>query len=86
MGNLLLFLKLFPLLLAAIQAIEASAQVPKTGPAKLELLVATVRSGIKAADFAPNALSETQFLSWLQTITATIVTFYNVLGIFKKTS
>ena len=86
MDTLLLILKLFPLLLAAIQTIEASAPVPGAGAAKLQLLTTTVKSGFTAADFGTSMISQDQFLLWLQTITATIVTFYNILGIFKKSS
>jgi hypothetical protein len=31
-------------------------------------------------------ISQDQLLLWLQTITATIVTFYNILGIFKTST
>jgi hypothetical protein len=86
MDNLILLLKLFPLLLQAILAIEAAAPIAGAGAAKLELLTSTVRSGFTAADFGTNMISQNQFLAWLQAITASIVTFYNILGIFKTTT
>jgi hypothetical protein len=85
MNNLLLILQLFPFLLEAIKAIEAAAPVPDIGAAKFQLLKTTVQSGVTAGGLATAKISEDQFLLWLQAITATIVTFYNILGIFKTT-
>jgi hypothetical protein len=84
MENILLILKLFPLLIEAIQAIEASAPVPAVGAAKLDLLTGAVREGYKSAHFSTNMISQDQLIAWLQAITASIVTFYNIVGIFKK--
>jgi hypothetical protein len=86
MNTLLLILQLLPYLLEAIQAIETAAPVPDAGAAKFQLLKTSVQSGVTAGDLATAKISEDQFLLWLQTITATIVTFYNILGIFKTTA
>jgi hypothetical protein len=86
MNTLLLILQLFPLLLESIKAIEIAAPVPNAGAAKLQLLTTTVRSGISPADLATARLSQDQVLTWLQMITATIVTFYTLVGIFKQSA
>jgi hypothetical protein len=86
MNTLLLILQLFPLLLEAIKAIETAAPVADVGAAKFQLLTKTVQSGVSSADLATAKITQDQFLLWLQTITATIVTFYNILGIFQKSS
>jgi hypothetical protein len=85
MNILLLILKLFPMLIDAIQAIEASAPVAKVGPAKAALLTSVVASAYSSGKVDPKLISQNQLLELLQMIAAEIVSFYNLIGIFKTT-
>lgn len=85
MSIFLLILKLFPLIAATIQEIEATAPVPKTGPAKLQLLTKTVSAAYKADATSKNFISENTLLSIIDSIAADTVAFYNLVGIFKTT-
>jgi hypothetical protein len=85
MNILLLILKLFPMLIDAIQTIETSAPVAKVGPAKAALLQSVVASAYTAGKVDPKLISQDQLLALLQTIAAEIVSFYNLIGIFKTT-
>jgi hypothetical protein len=83
MNILLLILKLFPLLIEAIQTIETSAPVAKVGPAKAALLSNVVSAAYKAGGVNPKVISQDQLLSLLQAIMVEIVGFYNLIGVFK---
>jgi predicted TIM-barrel enzyme len=84
MNTLLLILKLFPVVLAAVQSIEAAAPVAKTGPQKLDLLM-----GIASAALATNpdpSLSQDKAASLIKTVVDRAVGFLNLVGIFKKSA
>ena len=86
MNTFLLIMQLFPLILAAIQQIEATAQVPKVGPAKLTLLTKTVSAAYHASTFEPAVISQDSLIALIESITADVVAFYNLVGIFKTTA
>jgi hypothetical protein len=85
--NILLFiLKLFPMLIEDIQMIETSAPVAKVGPAKAALLKSAVASAYAAGKVDPKLISQNELLELIQAIADEIVSFYNLIGIFKTSS
>ena len=86
MNVLLFILQLFPLLLTTIQQIEATVQVAKAGPAKLQLLTGVVKTAFKGDPTNPLPITQEQLLPVISTVASDIVTFYNATGIFKKSS
>ena len=85
MQILLLIMQLFPLMLEAIQKIEATAAIAKVGPAKLQLVrqVTAAAYGTTPQQFGSKLISQDQLLSIIEAITMSIVAFYNLVGIFK---
>ena len=86
MSVLLFILQLFPLVLAAIQQIEATAPVPKTGPEKLQLLSEVVTMVLQADPLPTTLISQQKLIAIVTAITNAAVTFYNLVGVFKKSS
>lgn len=85
MSVLILILKLYPLIMATIQEIETTAQVAKTGPAKLQLLTGVVQAALQA-DPVPALLAPEKLLAVIGAITSQTVAFYNLVGVFRKSS
>jgi hypothetical protein len=83
MQAFLLILQMFPTLLEAIVAIETTAATPKVGPAKLQLIKQVVSSASATEQFGSKMISQDQLLSMIEAITASIVVFYNLIGVFK---
>lgn len=84
MTILFAILKLFPVILAAIQAAEAAIPMPTAGKAKLDLIL-----GMVSDVYGANATLQKEMPSdpLVALITATIgrvVSVFNALGIFKK--
>jgi len=77
---------MFPTLLEAIVAIEATAATPKVGPAKLQLVKQVVSSASGNRQFSSKMITQDQLLSIIEGITASIVAFYNLIGVFKTSS
>ncbi len=86
MSILILILKLFPLLLATIQQIEALAPVPKAGPSKLKLVTDTISSALQVDSTDLGAVPQNKLLSTVEAVTSNVVSFCNQLGIFKKSA
>jgi hypothetical protein len=86
LNTILIILQLLPALLQAIVAIESTAPVPKVGPAKASLLAKVISTVPTEGTFGKHVISQDQLLSIIQAITISIVSFYNLVGIFKTTS
>ncbi len=86
MNVLLLILQLFPMIVATIQQIEATAPVPKAGAAKLSLVTKTVSAAYQAGTFDTAMISQSNLMALIESITTDIVAFYNLVGIFKKSA
>jgi hypothetical protein len=82
MNTLVLVLKLLPLILPAVQAIETALPIPAAGKAKLDLLLGVV-SDVSSVDTAvQNALPA----NLLTGLISRVVGVFNLLGVFKKSS
>ena len=86
MSILLLILKLFPILMAVMQTVETTAPLPRIGASKLSLVKSVVVSAFQAEVTDKSTISQDQLLTLIEAVTAQIVAFYNLVGIFKKSS
>ena len=73
MNNLLMALKLIPVLIEAIRSIEAAIPGSGQGKAKLDAVLNIIETVEKTATQLP-----------LQAIISTLVTLFNATGVFKK--
>ena len=91
MATLVLLLKLFPVILSTVQAVEAAIPLPTAGKAKLDLVLGTVSDVYLAGQqlSSPHAgqdISIDHLLALVAQTIGRIVTTLNALGIFKKSS
>ncbi len=82
----LLILQMFPTLLEAVMAIETTAATPKVGAAKLQLIKQVASAATGTQQFSSKVVTQDQLLSIIEAITASIVAFYNLIGVFKTSS
>lgn len=79
-----MILTLFPLVIQAVQAIEAAIPTGGNGQAKLELIKNTLQSAYDASTQAFGTFE--QIWPVLKNVVSGIVTAFNATGIFKKSS
>ncbi|MCU1258723.1 MAG: hypothetical protein JWO80_1608 [Bryobacterales bacterium] len=84
MATLVSLLSLLPVILAAVQAVEAALPLPGAGKAKLDLVLGTV-SDIYAADQQiQKQIPGDQLVSVVTSTVSHVVSCFNALGLFKK--
>ena len=86
MNTLLIILRIFPLVLAAVQAVEQAIPLPGQGNKKLELVLDVVKSGFDASADLARQFSWEKLLSVVVPMIARIVALYNALGLFQKSA
>ena len=86
MNLLLAILQIFPLVLAAVQAVEAAIPLPSQGKAKLDLVLDIVKSGFEASADLAKSFSWDKLLTLLVPMIAKIVALNNALGLFKTSA
>jgi hypothetical protein len=84
MNILLIILQIFPLVLAAVQAVEQAIPLPGQGNKKLELVLDVVKSGFDASADLAKQFSWQKLLTVVVPMIARIVDLHNALGLFQK--
>ncbi len=84
MNALLIILQIFPLVLAAVQAVEQAIPLPGQGNKKLELVLDVVKSGFDASADLTKQFSWQKLLTVVVPMVAKIVDLHNALGLFQK--
>lgn len=84
MAILQAFFKLFPAILATVQALEAAVPMPAAGKAKLDLVLGMVTDVYSADQTIQKQLPSDQMVSVVTSTVGRIVTALNALGIFQK--
>ena len=85
MNTLLIILKIFPVVLQAVKAVEDAIPLPGQGQKKLDLVLAILKQ-------AYDASTELQSFSWDKLVAvvvpmiANIVGLFNELGLFQKSA
>jgi hypothetical protein len=86
MNILLIILQIFPLVLAAVQAVEQAIPLPGQGNKKLELVLDVVKSGFDASADLAKQFSWQKLLTVVVPMIAKIVGLHNALGLFQKST
>ena len=86
MNTLLIILQLFPLVLAAVQAVEAAIPMPGEGKQKLDLVLDVVKSGFDASAGLAKQFSWEALVGVVVPMIAKIVALHNALGLFKTSA
>lgn len=84
MQTLSAWLKLFPALLAAVRGLEEAIPLPAAGKAKLDLLVAIIRTAYDAEEAIRKEIPWDRLVGIVTTAVKVIVEAFNALGIFSR--
>jgi hypothetical protein len=84
MATLLAVLKLFPVILAAIQALESAIPLPTAGKAKLDLVLGMVTDVYSADQSIQKQLPSDPLIALITATISRVVATLNALGIFNK--
>lgn len=85
MKKLTIILKLFPVILAAVKAIEEAIPLPGQGRKKLDLVLDVLRQAYQASDLT-RAFSWDTLIAVVVPMIAKIVDLHNELGLFTKSA
>ena len=84
MNTLLIILRIFPLVLAAVQAVEQAIPLPGQGKKKLDLVLDVIKSAYDAGNDLSASFSWEKLLTVVVPMIAKIVDLHNALGLFQK--
>ena len=84
MNTLLIILRIFPLVLAAVQAVEQAIPLPGQGKKKLDLVLDVLKSAYDAGTDLSTSFSWEKLLTVVVPMIAKIVDLHNALGLFQK--
>ena len=84
MNTLLIILRIFPLVLAAVQAVEQAIPLPGQGKKKLDLVLDVLKSAYDAGTDLSASFSWEKLLTVVVPMIAKIVDLHNALGLFQK--
>ena len=86
MNTLLIILRIFPLVLAAVQAVEQAIPLPGQGKKKLDLVLDVLKSAYDAGTDLSASFSWEKLLTVVVPMIAKIVDLHNALGLFQKSA
>jgi len=84
MKTLLAILKLFPVILEAVRAVEAAIPLPGQGTKKLDLILEVLKSAYDASSDLAKEFSWQKLVAVVVPMIARIVDLHNELGLFTK--
>ena len=84
MNTLFTIMKLLPLVLSAVKAIEEAIPLPNQGKKKLDLVLDVIQSAYDQSPDLTKSLSWPQLVSILTQMIGKIVGVHNELGLFDK--
>lgn len=86
MNTLLIVLKIFPLILASVQAVEQAVPLPGQGSKKLELVLGVLKTAYEVSADLAQQFSWDKLVSVVIPMIAMIVELHNALGLFQKSA
>jgi hypothetical protein len=86
MNTLLTILKIFPLVLTAVQAVEQAVPLPGQGNKKLELVLDVLKFAYDASADLAKQFSWDKLVAVVVPMIGKIVDLHNALGLFQKSS
>ncbi len=84
MKTLLAILKLLPVVLEAVRAVEAAIPLPGQGTKKLDLILEVLKSAYDASSDLAKEFSWQKLVAVVVPMIARIVDLHNELGLFTK--
>jgi len=84
MKTLLAILKLLPVVLEAVRAVESAIPLPGQGTKKLDLILEVLKSAYDASSALAKEFSWQKLVSIVVPMIARIVDLHNELGLFTK--
>jgi hypothetical protein len=86
MNTLFTALKLLPLLLAAVKAVEEAIPLPGQGKQKLDLVLDVIKSAYDASTDLASSFSWQKLVGLVVPMISQIVALHNALGLFQKSA
>jgi hypothetical protein len=86
MKTLFTALKLLPLVLAAVKAVEEAIPLPGQGKKKLDLVLDVIKSAYDASTDLAKEFSFEKLLTLVVPMINQIVALHNALGLFQKSA
>mgnify|MGYP001198479468 CR=1 FL=1 len=86
MKTLLAALKLLPLVLSVVKAVEEAIPLPGQGQKKLDLVLAVIKSAYDASTDLAKEFSFEKLISLVVPMINQIVALNNALGLFQKSA
>lgn len=86
MNTVLLILRIFPLVLAAVRAVEEAIPLPGQGKKKLDLVLDVLQSGYDASSELASGFSWEKLVTVVVPMIERIVDLHNELGLFQKST
>jgi hypothetical protein len=86
MNTLLIILKIFPLVLEAIRAVESAIPLPGQGKKKLDLVLDVIKSAYDASTELSAGFSWQKLVALVVPMINQIVALHNALGLFQKST
>jgi hypothetical protein len=84
MKKLTVILKLFPVILTAVQAVEEAIPIPGQGRKKLDLVLDVLKQAFDASSDLSQSFSWENLVAVVVPMIAKIVDLHNELGLFTK--
>jgi len=86
MNSVLTILRVFPLILAAVKAVEDAIPLPGQGRKKLDLVLDVLKQAFDASEELSRAFTFEKLLTVVVPMIAKIVELNNALGLFQKST
>jgi hypothetical protein len=86
MNTLLTVLKLLPLVLSAVKAVEEAIPLPGQGKKKLDLVLDVIKSAYDGRTDLTASFSYEKLVTLVVPMIARIVDLHNALGLFQKST
>ncbi len=86
MKNILLVLRLLPLILAAVKSVEDAIPLPSQGRKKLDLVLDVIQQAYDASDELSRSFTFERLVAVVVPMIGKIVDLNNELGLFKKSA
>ena len=86
MNTLMIILKIFPLVLVAVQAVEQAIPLPGQGNKKLDLVLDVLKSAYDGSADLAKSFSWDKLVAVVVPMIAKIVDLHNTLGLFQKST
>ena len=86
MNSLLIILKIFPLVLAAVKAVEEAIPLPGQGKRKLDLVLDVIQSAYAASADLSSSFTWEKLVALIVPMIDKIVALNNALGLFQKSA